>query len=164
MIGLGQDSSHIIYGIDLNKDWYTLSNQSAAAYFIQEQFRIENDIPGVGVSLDENYILNYADKEFLNIGFTNIMLVFPQDNQSNLDKIQPEQFYAILKYKSETDYETFNEKAFANIAFVLMSQFGPPNKTMKESWGANFEWNLDNAQILLNTNKTDHISLIYIKT
>jgi len=163
MIGFGQISSHIISGIDLNKDWYTLSNQSVSAYYMQEQFRIENNLPGVGVNFDENYLLNYADKDFLNIGFTDFMLIFPQGNQSNLDKVEPKQFYAFLKYKSETDYNALNEKVFTNIASILMEQFGPPNKTMKKSWGAMFEWSFDNAQIILNTNKTEHISLVYTK-
>lgn len=163
MIGFGQSSSHIISGIDLNKDWYTLSNQSVSAYYMQEQFRKENNIPGVGVNFDENYLLKHADKDFLNIGFTELMLIFPQGNQSNLDKVEPKQFYALLKYKSESDYDALSEKAFTKIASILMEQFGPPNKTMKKSWGAMFEWNFDNAQIMLNTNKNDHITLTYLK-
>ena len=163
MIGFGQVSSHKISGINLNEDWFTLTNQSSLAYQMQEQFRKKNNTPGVGVNIDENYLLTYADTDFLSVGFTDYILIFPQGNQSNLDKVEPKQFIALLKYKSESDYDALSEKAFTKIASILMEQFGPPNKTMKKSWGAMFEWDLDNAQLMLNSNKNDHINFSYRK-
>ena len=163
MISFGQTSSHIISGIDLNKDWFTLTNQASQAYWMQEKFRKENNLPGVGVELDKKYLSEFADKALLKIGFTDFILIFPQGNQKNLDIVEPMHFYAKKTYPSEIDYDTLNEKDFANIAYILMLQYGAPNKTMKKHWGAMFEWNFENAKIVLNTNKTDHINLSYIK-
>ena len=59
--------------------------------------------------------------------------------------------------------EFLNLEDFNKIVFILMNQFGAPNSTMKKDWGASFEWNLTNAQLILTSNKTQHIILIYIK-
>ena len=64
---ISQTSSHIVFGIDLNKDWYTLTEQSALAYYWQEDFKKKNNQPGVAVDIDEEYLNNNADKEFLEI-------------------------------------------------------------------------------------------------
>ena len=44
-----------------------------------------------------------------------------------------------------------------------MNQFGAPNSTIKKDWGAQFLWEFSNAQLVLNSNKTDHITLMYLK-
>ena len=163
LVSFGQKSSHIISGIDLNKDWVTLTNQSVLSYFFQEDYRKKNNLPGVAMDIAEDYLISNVDKDFLNIGFTDLVLIFPMNNQSNLKTLEPTIFTATLKYDSSTDYETLNSKDFSKIAYILMNQFGTPNSSIKKNWGSNFEWNFDNAQLMLNSNETDHIALIYQK-
>ena len=158
-----QISTHEILGIDLNQSWTTLTNQSLLGYFNQKKFREENNIPGVAEDLYDKYLLENTNDNFLKIGFTDYVLVFPSDSELNLDVLSPTIFTASKTYKSELDLDKFSEKDFTDVAAILMNQFGPPNKSMKESWGAMFEWNTENAQIILNTNKSEHLNLVYYK-
>ena len=69
---LGQTSPHIISGIDLNKDWYTLTNQSALSYYSQEIYRKDKNLDGVTMNISDDYMTSLVDDDFLKIGFTNI--------------------------------------------------------------------------------------------
>jgi hypothetical protein len=164
-ICFSQNSSHIISGIDLNKDWITLTNQSGTSYYIQEDYRNKQGIDGVAMEIHTDYLLNYVDKDFLNIGFTELVLIFPKGGQATgLEKLEPRILIATLEYESYDDYGSFNEKAFSEIASILMRQFGPPDNTMKESWGASFEWFFDNAQLMFTSTKTEQLlRLMYVK-
>jgi len=71
-----QNNEHIIAGIDLNTNWQTLTNQSVLSYSVQENYRKENNIPGVSMNISNDYLIKYADKDFLDIGFTDIGVVF----------------------------------------------------------------------------------------
>jgi len=158
-----QISNHEISGIDLNQSWTTLTNQSSLGFYNQKKFREENNIPGVAEDLYDKYLLENTNDNFLKIGFTDYILVFPSDSELHLDDLSPTIFTASKTYKSEFDYDKLSEKDFTDVATILMNQFGPPNKSLKESWGARFEWNFENAQIILNTNKNEHLNLVYFK-
>ena len=155
----GQYSSHIISGIDLNKDWYTLTNQSQLSYVINENV----DYQSVSMDIDKNYLNSNVDKDFIDIGFTSLVLSFPNLNQSNLDVLKPTMLVASLKYESDYVYSKNSSKDFNQIVYLLMNQFGTPNSSMKKDWGSAFDWKFDNAQLMLNSNKTAHISLVYLK-
>tara|TARA_B100001093_G_scaffold440810_1_gene441562 strand:+ start:706 stop:1245 length:540 start_codon:yes stop_codon:yes gene_type:complete len=159
----GQKSSHIISGIDLNENWYTLTNQSQLSYFVQEDYRKKQNLQGVTMDIDEKYLEQNVSKDFLSIKFTELILSFPMDNQTNLNTLSPSLFMATKMYSSDKEYNTYNLEDFNKIVFILMNQYGAPNSTMKKDWGASFEWNLTNAQLILTSNKTQHIVLIYLK-
>ena len=163
LLSFTQNSSHIISGIDLNKDWYALTNQSVLSYYSQEVYRKNLNLQGVSMDIDEKYLNSYVDKDFLSVGFTNLVLNFPMENQSNLNTLEPTIFMATKKYDSNIEYSTNSSNDFNKIVYSLMNQFGAPNSTMKKSWGASFEWNFSNAQLVLNSNKSDHITLMYLK-
>tara|TARA_B100001094_G_scaffold209945_1_gene203847 strand:+ start:171 stop:704 length:534 start_codon:yes stop_codon:yes gene_type:complete len=163
LVSFGQDSSHIISGIDLNKDWFTLTNQSVGSYYNQEVYRKNLNLEGVSMDIDKKYLDSNADKDFLDIEFTDLVLNFPMGNQSSLNTLEPTIFMATKKYSSEKDYNAYNLEDFNKIVFILMNQYGAPNSTMKKDWGASFEWNLTNAQLMLTSNKTQHIVLMYLK-
>ena len=147
----------------MNEDWTTLTNQDPVTYWVEEKFRKKNNIPGVGAYIDKDYFIKHAANDFVNIGFTDLILTFPQDNQANLDQVTPTMFTATLKYKSEDDYNKSNEINFTKIAFILIRQFGSPSKKKSNSLGDVLEWNLDNANILLNVNKDKHLKMVYSK-
>ena len=159
----GQKSSHIICGIDLNENWYTLTNQSGLSYFVQEDYRKKQNLQGVTMDIDEKYLELNVNKDFLSINFTELILNFPMGNQSNLNTLSPSVFMATKMYSSQKDYNAYNLEDFNKIVFILMNQYGAPNSTMKKDWGASFEWNFSNAQLTLTSNKTQHIVLIYLK-
>tara|TARA_B100001027_G_C16213837_1_gene306441 strand:+ start:281 stop:817 length:537 start_codon:yes stop_codon:yes gene_type:complete len=158
-----QNTSHIISGLDLNEDWYTLTNQGQLGYVIQESYREENNLPGVAMEIYEKYLESNVDKDFLDIDFSDLTLIFPAKNQTNLNTLKPTIFLANKMYDSEAEYLSRSQKDFNKIVYILMNQFGSPSSTAKESWGSAFEWNSNNAQLMLLKNKTQHIVLTYIK-
>ena len=159
---ISQTTSHRIFDIDLNKDWYTLTGQSAIAYYMQEDFKKKNNKPGVAVEMDEEYLINNADKEFLELGLYEIILIFEQGQQNNLRNISPSMMTInLMKYgKSEKSAEN---KIFSKLSSLLMNQFGPPSSTMKKEWGASFQWELTDASIVLNL-RYGEISVYYVKS
>ena len=160
---LGQTSPHIISGIDLNKDWYNLTNQSALSYYSQEIYRKDKNLDGVTMNISDDYMTSLVDDDFLKIGFTNIALNFPFGGQTKLNTLKPTILIANVIYNSKKDFEEYNSKDFNKIVYILMNQFGAPNSTIKKDWGAQFLWEFSNAQLVLNSNKTDHITLMYLK-
>ena len=163
LFSIGQESSHTISGIDLNESWNTLTNQSNFSYFVQEDYRKKQNLQGVKMDIDEEYLEQNVSKDFLSIKFTELILNFPMGNQSNLNTLSPSYFIASKKYSSDKDYNAYNLEDFNKIVFILMNQYGAPNSTMKKDWGASFKWNLTNAQLVLTSSKTQHLELIYLK-
>ena len=55
-------------------------------------------------------------------------------------------------------------KDFNKIVYILMNEFDAPSSSLKKNWGASFQWNFLNAQLVLISNKNDnHIQLSYLK-
>ena len=158
-----QKSSHSLFGIDLNKDWYTLTDVSGKSYFLEQEHRKKNNIPGVAMRFSEDYLQKNANIDFLNIGFSDLTGIYPKDGGGNLDKISPYIFLATLKYNSDNLYEVKSSDAFNKITYMLMNQFGAPDSSTKAKWGASLEWKFSNAELILNSNKKQHITLMYIK-
>ena len=115
----GQKSSHIISGIDLNENWYTLTNQSQLSYFVQEDYRKKQNLQGVTMDIDEKYLELNVNKDFLAINFTELILNFPMGNQSNLNTLSPSVFMATKMYSSQEDYNAYNLEDFNKIVFIL---------------------------------------------
>jgi len=134
LVSFGQKSSHVISGIDLNKDWFTLTNQSVSSYFVQEIYRKKLNLEGVSMDIDKDYLNNYVDKDFLSIGFTDLVLNFPAGNQSNLSTLEPTFFIATLKYGSNNEYLTNSSKDFNKIVYILMNEFDAPSSSLKKNW------------------------------
>jgi len=155
-----QKSNHIISGLDLNKDWFSLTNFSVLTYYTQQSQNEEQPY----VFSDFEYYYDKIDKDFLNIGFTSLKLGFPKNQQSNLNNLPPSILFAFLNYSSLTEYENNNKNDFAKISSILIRQFGAPNSSVKASWGASFEWKFENAQMILNSTSNDNqIILSYLK-
>ena len=166
IVSIGQNSSNKILGIDLNKDFYTLTNGSALGYIRGgEQNRTEN-LPGVTYNISEEYLINYANKEFLRINFNEICLVFPYSGSSvGLNELKPGFLIATKNYNSKSDYEVNNLNDFNLVVYLLMNQFGAPKSTRNEYWGVLFEWKFPNITLALKTHNIEQaIRLIYVKT
>lgn len=80
-----------------------------------------------------------------------------------MKNLSPYIFIAILKYNSDNEYEAKSSDTFNKITYLLMNQFGAPDNSTKAQWGASLEWKFSNAELLLNSNKKEHITVMYIK-
>ena len=160
-------SSHKIFGIDLNLDWYTLTELSVLSYQLGKIESDKQKIPGVSVRLDDTYLNRNATEEFLNIGFKDIVITFPKLEKVGAEiakEMSPVMFSANIKYTSDTKYAENARGDFNRVAYLAMNQFGAPDSTMKKEWGASFQWKFDNAELLLIMNKKQHINLLYLKS
>ena len=85
LISFSQSNKHILFGIDLDSDWKSLTNQQALAYFVQDQDKNSNF-----VITDCDYIHDKIDTKFLNIGFKNELTQenIEKANSSELNKLE----------------------------------------------------------------------------
>lgn len=163
-----QNSSHRIFGIDLNLDWYTLTELSLISYDLGKMEGDKQKIPFVTVGVDDEYLNQNATEEFLNIGFKNVLIFFPildiAVTPDNVKELTPVVFTANIEYTSDTEYAKNAKGDFNRVVYLVMDQFGAPDSTMKKEWGASFQWKFGNAELLLNMTKNGHnISLAYLK-
>jgi len=155
----GQSSTHTIAGIDLNNNWYDLTDLDTITYDMQERDKDENSI-GVITTISERYLKENAEKEFLEINFSVLRLVFPFGNSAIVKKLSPVMFMARKNYSSE--YELSQSNDLYKLAYLLMNQFGTPSSTEKGDWGSSFQWEFSNANLNLYLSKKEHLNLIYI--
>jgi|TARA_B110000503_G_C7003864_1_gene352699 hypothetical protein len=165
-VSKGQNDTNTILGIDLDKDFYTLTDGSAMGYIIAGEENFTKNIPGASYDISEEYLINNANKEFLKIDFNEIFLTFPYNGSSaGLNKLKPAFLIARKKYNSKSEYEINNLNDFNKVVYLLMNQFGAPKSTRNEYWGVLFEWKFPNLTLALKTHNTEQaITLICAKT
>jgi len=165
-VSKGQNDTNTILGIDLDKDFYTLTDSGAVGYIIAGEENFNKNIPGASFNISQEYLINNANKEFLKIDFNKIILVFPYSGSSEgLYKLKPTFLFATKNYDKKSEYETNNLNDFNKVAYLLMNQFGPPKSTRNEYWGVLFEWKFPNLTLALKTHNTEQaITLICAKT
>ena len=162
-VSKGQNDTNTILGVDLDKDFYTLTDSGAGGYIIAGEENFNKNIPGASFNISQEYLINNANKEFLKIDFNKIILVFPYSGSSEgLYKLKPTFLFATKTYDKKSEYETNNLNDFNKVAYLLMNQFGPPKSTMNMDWGANFTWRLPNMSLYLTTHNIEqNVQLIY---
>ena len=115
LICFSQSNKHILFGIDLDSDWKSLTNQQALAYFVQDQDKNSNF-----VITDCDHINDKIDTKFLNIGFKELLLIFPKGcDQRNVDNLRPDYFLARIRYSDIVDYNTKSNNDIRKILTLL---------------------------------------------
>ena len=94
LLCLSQTNKHKVFGIDLDSDWYSLTDQQSLAYWVQDQDKNSNFVI---TSCD--YIQNKIDFNFLNLGFKELLLIFPKGYKG----IQPHIFVEDMSLATATD-------------------------------------------------------------
>lgn len=154
----GQSSTHVIAGIDLNKNWNELTNLSPYTYISQERKKNEGSL-GVYTTISEEYLKKNLEQEFSEINFSELWLVFPFGNSAIIEKLSPNYFIALKKYSPEN--EVLISDDFNKLVYIFMNQFGPPSLTEKEDWGWAFIWDFSNAILSLVSTEKDPLLLQY---
>ena len=88
-----QTDKYVFFGIDLNLDWYSLTNQTAFTYS-----NLNDDKGSMFNIIDCGYISDKIDKRFLNLGFQELLLIFQKDFKGNLKDLKPDVFLARITY------------------------------------------------------------------
>lgn len=153
-----QTSKHKFFGIDLDSDWYTLTNQQSLAYWLQDQDKNSNFVI---IDCDYN---NKIDSKFLNIGFNELLLIFQKGYKGKLDSLNPDTFLARISYTDISDYTSKSNNDITKILSLLKYEYGVPELNMIRDKYSVFKWNDVYSQIIL-TCRLDELTttLIYTK-
>jgi hypothetical protein len=157
----GQFSNHFLFGIDLNSDWYTLTNFQKLTYYAIDS-DTANNLPWV--ITDFNYSHNKISKSFMDIGYDELLLGFPRGMQDRLNELQPELFLSRKVYKDIEDYSNRSEIDIKKTIYLLKQEFGNPELNMIRDKFSTYEWKGTNYKIILTCRQDElNTTLIYIK-
>lgn len=131
------------FGIDLNKDFYSLTDASAISY---DQYQYENP--------NSKSIPFYPSKsidlsEFKNMGVPTVVLYFDPGWQGDFHKLQPSFCMASHFYISQDEFNINGYKDFNILLIKLKQLFGEPNKNIVGNEANSVAWTLSNQQIVL---------------
>lgn len=159
LICFSQSNKHILFGIDLDSDWYSLTNQQALGYFIQNEDKNSNYVIS-----DCDYIRDKIDTKFLNIGFKEMFLFFPKDTKEKLNILKPDFFLARISYYNTSDYDIKSKNDVKKILSILKDKYGEPELNMIKDKYSVYKLNNVYCQIIV-TCREDELStsLIYTK-
>jgi hypothetical protein len=137
------------FGIDLNKDFYSLTNASKLSYV-----RFQEATP------KSKYVAFYPSKEislseFEQIGMLEVILYFDRDFVGNLNKLLPS-LCMVSKYYNSLD--DFSKNAFIDynkILSNLKTKFGNPSKNVVGNKASTSVWVISNKQIVFSMDKEE---------
>jgi hypothetical protein len=155
-----QTHKHLFFGVDLDSDWRSLTNQQYLAYWLQDQ-----DTSSKFVIIDCDYIKDKIESKFLNLGFLELLVIFPKGcNQRSVDSLRPELFLARISYTDIDDYTTKSDNDIRKIQTLLIEKYDEPELNMIKDKYSVYKWEGINYQIIL-TCREDELSttLIYTK-
>ena len=159
IICFSQTNKHTVFGIDLDLNWDSLTNQQSLAYWIQDQDKNSNF-----VITDCSHINNKIDSEFLVLGFKELLLIFPKGYKGKLDSLIPEMFLARINYIDYRDYASKSNNDITKILTFLKEEYSEPELNMVRDKYSVYKWKGVYYQIIL-TCREDELTttLIYTK-
>jgi hypothetical protein len=154
-------NNHVFMGVDLNQNWYSLTNYQKLSYFLTDSDS-SNHYPLV--TTDFKYSHDKISKSFLDLGFDELLLGFPRGMQSKLAHLQPVLFLGRKSYENIESYLHEFENDISKTKYLLNQQFGNPELNMVREKYSVYQWKGVNYQIVL-TSREDELTttLIYTK-
>lgn len=114
-----QVNDNIIFGIDLNLSWNSLTNYDALTYFAKTK------VSKIKYTVTDFKAYNHKiNRDFLNLNFTEILLCFPKVDNPNLNELKPELLIARIRYENYNDYINKSSIDSKKILSVLRKEFG----------------------------------------
>lgn len=152
-------NTNMVFGIDLNLDWYSLTDASKATY---ELSKLENkDAPYIMISFDH---YNQIDPKFINLGFTEFLLGFPIIEVKDFNTFQPVIFISRLNYQDKFEYKSKSDIDVKKILSLLTEIYGKADLNMTKEEFSTYKWNGANYESILSCRLDDlNISFIYFK-
>ena len=159
----GKTSSHIFFGIDLNSDWYSLTDLSKLSHTIPND--LNPNAPFKYVPLSES-IFSSVNIDLKQLGFE-ILLGFPSDSGSisDFNKFPPSILNASFKYSNTS---VGIDKLSALFALIV-KKYGFPDEMLSNKDPnidtGNFIWSGKNYSITVSFKPSNKnvITLIYFK-
>ena len=148
-----QTNKHMFFGIDLDSDWRSLTNQQYLRYWLEDQ-----DTSTKFVIIDCDHIQEKIELKFLNLGFTELLLIFPKGcDQRNVDNLRPDYFLARIRYSDIVDYTTKSNNDIRKILTLLKDKYDEPELNMIKDKYSVYKWESFHYQIIL-TCREDELS------
>jgi hypothetical protein len=140
----------------MNKDWYTLTDQSGIYYDV---YSFENpDAPYVSVSPNKAISLAQFDK----IGLSDIQLHFERNIDSDFHFFKPKMCSANKVYIDDAAFNTVGQKDYTNVKSDLIQKYGQPTQNVNGTVAKTSHWDSTNYEIALTLDlKTLELILMY---
>jgi hypothetical protein len=156
IICFSQSSKNKLFGVDLDLDWYSLTNQQTLAYWSQD-----HDTSSKYVITGCDYILNKIDDKFLSLNFNEMLLIFPKGFKGKLNGLYPEMFLSRISYKDINDYKRNSSNDVNKIFKLLYDTYGKAELNMVKDKYSVYKWV---SQIILTTREDElTTTLIFTK-
>ena len=160
-VALGQSSKHVFFGIDLESDWYTLTNYQKLTYFMIDHDTANHD---PYVITDFEYSHNKISKSFMGIGYGELLLGFPRGMQNNLENLEPILFLARKSYKNSKDYLDYYKMDISTMKDLLKQEYGEPELNIIKDKYSIYKWKGIYYEIILTSREEElTTTLIYAK-
>jgi hypothetical protein len=160
MIGFTQTTQHNFFGIDLNKDWYTLTNYSKIGYSRTNADSLNKD---PFIFTDINFFIKTVELHPVFDGVDEFVAGFERIKNPDLNILKPELFLARINYSSE-EYELKGKKDALRILSIVKNEFGDAELNMVRDEYSTYTWRRVNYDIVLTTRKDALMTmLMYMK-
>ena len=154
-----QSKNHVLFGIDLDLDWYSLTDQQALGYASQN---LNKEAKFVIANCD--FIHDKIDSKFLDLKFNEMLLFFPTGHKGKLIELKPDLFIARKYYTSISDYYSNSPYDIDRIKKLLSEVYGNPELNMEKDKYSVYKWKGVYYQIIITCREDDlTTALIYTK-
>ena len=146
-MSFAQDVNHNIFGLDMDLDFYSLTNYQQYGYFIADTEFPDDPY----VITDFDFHLSKVDIQLEKLGFSVHLLGFNKGEQTRLESLSPTMYIGRIEYSSEY---AFNSQAFrdaSNLAALLVNEYGDPILSMEETNFRVYKWESGDCTITVNS-------------
>ena len=144
------------YGIDMNKDWYSLTDLSKISYEIySHEFP---DAPYVSVPPCKTISL----AQFNKLGLGDVQLHFERNVNSDFHFFKPKMCSASKVYNDDAAFNTVGPKDYTKVKSDLIQKYGQPTQNVNGTVAKTSYWNSTNYEVVLTLDlKTLELLLMY---
>lgn len=144
------------YGIDMNKDWYSLTDLSKISFEIH--FHENPDAPYVSVPTSKSLSL----EQFSVLGLSDVQLYFNRNSPSDFHIFKPMMCTANIIYKNDDDFNIIGQKDLSKVKSDLIKKYGQPTQNVNGTVAKTSHWDSTNYEIALTLDlKTLELILMY---
>ena len=161
-ISLNSQEPNIFFGVDLNKDWFTLTNASVEHYF-QEDSRAKKEGYNI-VAVPFSYeIINSFDNDFRNLQYKMFLAFEPglKSSYQSMSKASPMWLWG----KVDINNDSQAQEVFYKTLRLFTKYFGPHDSYMSPNNLGAYIWKNTYRQITLSYVSTEEkrIEISYTK-
>ena len=155
-ISNAQVIKHDLLGLNMDLDWYTLTNYSAISYFVGK-----SDTNSSWVVADCDYHLKSVDIELESLMFTDYVIAFSKSSEANgaaLRSLSPLMFVGRYIYDDVSSFNLRGFKDAENLKKKISRIHGEPILTMDKPEFKVYKWQKDDYTIIVNSVRSEKLT------